>query len=62
LKYIGEEIVPIFNFDTLAPQYMDGSRSTILKMDTLGFEWEVLDVSPPHPFRSLAPANAQAPE
>lgn len=43
--YIGEELVPIYTLDTLAPQYLKGSRSPILKMDTQGFEWEVLDGS-----------------
>lgn len=43
--YIGEELVPIYTLDILAPQYLKESRSPILKMDTQGFEWEVLDGS-----------------
>ena len=43
--YVGEELVPLYTLNTLAPQYLRKSRSTILKMDTQGFEWEVLDGS-----------------
>jgi hypothetical protein len=38
-------MVPIFTLNTLASQYLEGSRSTMLKMDTQGFEWEVLNGS-----------------
>lgn len=44
--YVGSERVPIQRLDTVAPDYLaDGSRYFI-KIDTQGFEWQVLDGAP----------------
>jgi len=41
--YISLEHVPIFKLDTVLPQYLAKSKYPILKIDTQGFEWQVLD-------------------
>ncbi|MFZ5524812.1 MAG: FkbM family methyltransferase [Pseudomonadota bacterium] len=41
--YQGKEMVPIETLDTVAGQYLKDARSTFLKIDTQGFEWQVLD-------------------
>lgn len=41
--YIGSEQVPIFKLDSIAPKYLVNSRRPFLKIDTQGFEWQVLD-------------------
>ncbi len=41
--YMGTEKVPIFKLDTVAPAYFDRSNRPFLKIDTQGFEWQVLD-------------------
>jgi FkbM family methyltransferase len=40
--YVGQESVPLFRLDTVAPQYLGGARRPFLKMDTQGSEWDVL--------------------
>ena len=41
--YVGAERVPIFRLDSVAPKYLEKSRCPFLKIDTQGFEWQVLD-------------------
>lgn len=41
--YQGKETVPIKTLDTVAVQYLKDARSPFLKIDTQGFEWQVLD-------------------
>jgi FkbM family methyltransferase len=41
--YVGAEMVPIFKLDTVAPGYLEKSRCPFLKIDTQGFESQVLD-------------------
>lgn len=41
--YVGSERVPIYRLDTIAPQYLAAASRYFLKIDTQGFEWQVLD-------------------
>jgi FkbM family methyltransferase len=41
--YLGKEIVPIKTLDVVAGQYLKDARAPFLKIDTQGFEWQVLD-------------------
>ena len=41
--YIGKTKAPIFCLDTIANQYLSGSEKFFIKIDTQGFEWQVLD-------------------
>jgi FkbM family methyltransferase len=41
--YQGKGIVPIKTLDAVAGQYLKYARSPFLKIDTQGFEWQVLD-------------------
>lgn len=41
--YVGAERVPIFRLDSVAPTYLEKSRCPFLKIDTQGYEWQVLD-------------------
>jgi FkbM family methyltransferase len=41
--YIAEETVPIVTFDSIASQYLNNESNIFLKIDTQGFEWEVLE-------------------
>lgn len=41
--YEGKEIVPIKMLDAVAGQYVKDARAPFLKIDTQGFEWQVLD-------------------
>lgn len=41
--YQGKEIVPIKTLDAVAGSYLKDARSAFLKIDTQGFEWQVLD-------------------
>jgi FkbM family methyltransferase len=41
--YDGKEIVPIKTLDAVAGQYLKDVRAPFLKIDTQGFEWQVLD-------------------
>jgi FkbM family methyltransferase len=41
--YISTERVPIYRLDSIAPGYVQNSSSYFLKIDTQGFEWQVLD-------------------
>lgn len=41
--YQGKEIVPIKTLDAVAEQYLKNANAPFLKIDTQGFEWQVLD-------------------
>lgn len=41
--YIAAERAPITRLDTIAPTYLREGRECFLKIDTQGFEWQVLD-------------------
>lgn len=41
--YQGKEIVPLKTLDMAAGQYLKDVRAPFLKIDTQGFEWQVLD-------------------
>jgi FkbM family methyltransferase len=41
--YIGSELVPINRLDSVAPNYIQESDRYFIKIDTQGFEWQVLD-------------------
>jgi FkbM family methyltransferase len=41
--YQGKETVPIKTLDSVAGQYLKDARAAFLKIDTQGFEWQVLD-------------------
>lgn len=43
--YIDAERVPIVKLDSIAPQYLNAETHLFLKIDTQGFEWQVLDGS-----------------
>lgn len=41
--YIGTDKCAIITLDSLSSEYFDISKSTLLKIDTQGYEWQVLD-------------------
>ncbi len=41
--YIGAEKSPMFRLDTAAPPYLEKVHKPFLKIDTQGYEWQVLD-------------------
>jgi len=41
--YVGVESVPLRRLDSVAPEYLAKCRQPFLKIDTQGFEWQVLD-------------------
>ncbi|MFL0606679.1 FkbM family methyltransferase [Cylindrospermopsis raciborskii] len=41
--YINKEKVRISRLDSIAPNYISGKENILLKIDTQGFEWQVLD-------------------
>ena len=41
--YIGRERVPLITVDSVVRDYLAGSRAPLLKIDTQGYEWQVLD-------------------
>lgn len=41
--YVGVESVPLRQLDSVAPAYLAESRKPFLKIDTQGFEWQVVD-------------------
>jgi len=41
--YVGVESVPLRRLDSVAPEYLAKSCWPFLKIDTQGFEWQVLD-------------------
>lgn len=42
-SYVGHETVPIARLDSIAGSYLEGARRPFLKIDTQGFEWQVLE-------------------
>lgn len=41
--YVGVEKTPISRLDSVGPMYLANSRRAFLKIDTQGYEWQVLD-------------------
>ena len=41
--YQGREVAPIKTLDVVAGRYLDDAHAVFLKIDTQGFEWQVLD-------------------
>lgn len=41
--YVSEESTPVVRLDTVLPQYLERSRNAFIKIDTQGFEKQVLD-------------------
>jgi FkbM family methyltransferase len=41
--YVGRETVPIARLDSIAAHHLQGAQRPFLKIDTQGFEWEVLE-------------------
>lgn len=41
--YVGKETVPLVTLDSIAPNYIADFQNPFLKIDTQGFEWEVLN-------------------
>lgn len=41
--YVDVESAPLRRLDSVAPEYLAKSRWPFLKIDTQGFEWQVLD-------------------
>jgi len=41
--YVGSESVPIYRLDSVSPGYLAKSHRPFLKIDTQGFEWQVLE-------------------
>jgi len=44
--YVGKVNVPVFRLDTIAGEYLSGAENYFIKIDTQGFEWQVLGGSP----------------
>lgn len=42
-NYMGQEVTPIYKLDSILPVKITGFHSVLLKIDTQGFEWKVLD-------------------
>ena len=40
--YQGKETVPLTTLDLILPKYLEQSSATLLKIDTQGYEWQVL--------------------
>ena len=41
--YIGREKTPIITLDSVAKKYLTQSSNCFIKIDTQGYEWQVLD-------------------
>ena len=41
--FVGSETAPIYRLDSVATNYIQDSHSYFIKIDTQGFEWQVLD-------------------
>mgnify|MGYP001470185354 CR=1 FL=1 len=41
--YIGKERTPIFTLDTIADIYLDDASNCFVKIDTQGYEWQVIE-------------------
>lgn len=42
-EYTGREGTPLYRLDTAATRYLQDAQAPFLKIDTQGFEWQVLD-------------------
>ena len=42
-EYVTKETVPICKLDTIAGEYIDDNSNIFLKIDTQGYEWNILD-------------------
>jgi FkbM family methyltransferase len=42
-SYIGKENVPILRLDSIKNRYLDSDSKLFIKIDTQGYEWQVLD-------------------
>ena len=42
-EYVGQESVSLFHLDSITPEYFSDYKNPFLKIDTQGFEWNVLD-------------------
>lgn len=42
-EYIGKEVVDIYKLDSISKQYVMNAISPFIKIDTQGYEWQVLD-------------------
>lgn len=42
-SYVGSERIPIFKLDSIANKYLDKNYNLFIKIDTQGYEWQVLD-------------------
>ena len=40
--YVGSERVPIFKLDSIANRYIEKNSNLFIKIDTQGYEWQVL--------------------
>jgi len=45
-EYVGYEQVPIARLDSVAQRYLTAQSKPFIKIDTQGFEWQVLDGAP----------------
>ena len=41
--YIAAEVTPLLRLDSVSPQYLNNNSRSFIKIDTQGFEWQVLD-------------------
>jgi FkbM family methyltransferase len=41
--YVASEVVPIRQLDGIAHKYLEGNSNLFIKIDTQGYEWQVLD-------------------
>lgn len=44
--YIASETTPIRTLDTVAPSYLNAAKNLFIKIDTQGYEWQVLNGGP----------------
>lgn len=51
-QYVGLEEVPVRRLDSVVGRYLHGSERCMLKIDTQGFEWSVMDGAPETLLRS----------
>ena len=42
-SYIGKDTCDLITLDSVRSTYLDGAKSVLLKIDTQGYEWQVLD-------------------
>lgn len=42
-SYIGKDTCSVITLDSIQSTYLDGAKSVLVKIDTQGYEWQVLD-------------------